>query len=179
MIYCNCEILFTYSFCFFQDKSYIVFQHQKHSISCPATPRTADAARHVQLESHEAPNMNQTSPKQLSPPSTSMQFPPVSRAEPAGMVPIRCLSPSRQSPKSEKGNRVLDGNSSVSICRKLLQEVRLGDSKHYKVGLTVLTNIHPLTELLSKSCSFFFLFLCDMNKGTQITTVFESLLIIN
>ncbi|XP_072239133.1 protein CFAP20DC [Leuresthes tenuis] len=115
-----------------EDKSYIVFQHQKRSISCPATPRTADAAPHVQLESHESPNMNQTSPKQLSPPSTSMQFPPVSRAEPAGMVPIRCLSPNRQCPKSEKGNRVLDGNSSVSICRNLLQEVRLGDSKYYK-----------------------------------------------
>ncbi|KAM4587296.1 protein CFAP20DC [Odontesthes bonariensis] len=121
------------SLCFFQDKSYIMFQHQKRSISCPATPRTADAARHVQLESHsESPNMSQTSPKQLRPPSTSMQFPSVSGAEPARMVPIRCLSPNRQSPKSEKGNRVLDGNSIVSICKKLLQEGRLSDSTHYK-----------------------------------------------
>ncbi|XP_075316118.1 protein CFAP20DC [Odontesthes bonariensis] len=116
-----------------EDKSYIMFQHQKRSISCPATPRTADAARHVQLESHsESPNMSQTSPKQLRPPSTSMQFPSVSGAEPARMVPIRCLSPNRQSPKSEKGNRVLDGNSIVSICKKLLQEGRLSDSTHYK-----------------------------------------------
>ncbi|CAG5980421.1 unnamed protein product, partial [Menidia menidia] len=116
-----------------EDKSYPVFHHKKCGLSCPATPTTTETTQHEQLESHsESSIMNQTSSKQLRLPSTSMQFPSIRRAGPAGLVPTRCLSPNGQSHKSEKGIQPLGGNSSVSVSRKLLQEIRLDDSKHHK-----------------------------------------------
>uniref|UniRef100_A0A3Q1HSJ2 Uncharacterized protein n=1 Tax=Acanthochromis polyacanthus TaxID=80966 RepID=A0A3Q1HSJ2_9TELE len=121
-----------------EDKSYIKFQHQKISMSNPATSRAPDPALKVQHEGHsESPNMDQIFPEELSLPNTSMQPSSSGKAEPNIMVPARCLSPNRHKHKSgprgsEEVNQFLDKNSSVSLSRRLLQEVKLGDSKRYK-----------------------------------------------
>ncbi|XP_059186019.1 uncharacterized protein C3orf67 homolog isoform X2 [Centropristis striata] len=117
-----------------EDKSYTMFNH--------ATPRspspTLDVQRDVHTDSH---NMDQTTPKELSPDSTRMQSPSSGRAEPAGIGPTRCLSPSatprRQEHKCgplglEVVNHVMDENSSVSFSRRLLQEVKLDYSMQHK-----------------------------------------------
>lgn len=128
---------------FFQDKSYTTFQHQRTSVeSNPATPRSpSPKALDVQLEVHsESHNVDQTTPKELSPAITCLQSPSSGRAEPAGIVPTRCLSPSatpsRQESvprRSEVVNQFMDGKSSVSLSRRLLQEVKLDDSTQHKV----------------------------------------------
>ncbi|XP_042262080.1 uncharacterized protein C3orf67 homolog isoform X1 [Thunnus maccoyii] len=125
-----------------EDKSYTTFQHQRPSVdSNPATPTSPDLTLDMQLEVQpEYHNMDQTSPKALSPGTTDMNNQPPSsrRAGPTGMVPTRCLSPSgsRQDHKcSPCGpgvvSQVLDG-SSVSLSRRLLQEVKLDDSRQCK-----------------------------------------------
>ncbi|XP_044030317.1 uncharacterized protein C3orf67 homolog isoform X2 [Siniperca chuatsi] len=125
-----------------EDKSYTTFQHHRTSVeSSPGTPRSPNPTLDVQVhpESH---NMDQTTPKvQSSPATTSMQFPSSGRTETAGIVPTRCLSPSathcKQEHKcgprgSEVVNQVVNGNSSVSLSRRLLQEVKLDDSTQHK-----------------------------------------------
>lgn len=137
----------------FQDKSYTTFQHQRTSAeSNPATPQALDPTLNFRLEDYvESRNMDQT-PNKLSAATTGMQSPSSERAEPAGMVPIRCLSPrvtlSRQCGPSGSvvGNQVLDVNNSVSLSRRLLQEVKLDDFLHHKVLLTVLPAINPHPE---------------------------------
>ncbi|XP_069546711.1 protein CFAP20DC [Brachyistius frenatus] len=112
-----------------EENNYIIFQHQKTGVSKPATSRTPDPTLGVELEDHpESPNIIQTSPKEFSPPIIRIQSPSSGRAETAGMVPTRCLSPRL----SKEMNRSLDGNSSVSLCRRLLQEVKVGDSRQHK-----------------------------------------------
>ncbi|KAM4740714.1 protein CFAP20DC [Anableps anableps] len=115
-----------------EDVSHIKFHLQNTSVSFPATLRPTDTSQHVQLDNpSESPNTNQASPKQdLT--NTCMQYPCSRGAEPARMVPTRCLSPSRSSHKSEKADQVSVENISVSLCRRLLQEVHLGDSKQQK-----------------------------------------------
>ncbi|XP_041836257.1 uncharacterized protein C3orf67 homolog [Melanotaenia boesemani] len=116
-----------------EDKDYTVFQRQESILSCPAHLRNADADWHARFEDQpDFPNMNQTSPRQHSLSSAAMQSPSTGKAEPTGMVPTRCLSPTRQDHKSQKVNWVLGGNSSFSLCRKFLQEVTLRDSKLHK-----------------------------------------------
>lgn len=134
----------------FQDKSYTTFN--------PATPRSPSPTLDGQLEVHlESNNMDKTTPKELSPATTGMQSPTSGRAEPAGIAPTRCLSPSatpsRQEHKcgpcgSEVVNHVVDENSSVSLSRRLLQEVKLDYSTQHKVLLlsTILTNNRPHTD---------------------------------
>uniref|UniRef100_A0A3P9CGM5 Uncharacterized protein n=1 Tax=Maylandia zebra TaxID=106582 RepID=A0A3P9CGM5_9CICH len=67
-------------------------------------------------------NVNLTPPR-----NTSMQPHSSGKAEP-GLFPTRCFSPNgleqKRGPRvSEKVNRVLDVSSSISVCRRLLQEV--------------------------------------------------------
>uniref|UniRef100_A0A4W6D7G3 CFAP20 domain containing n=1 Tax=Lates calcarifer TaxID=8187 RepID=A0A4W6D7G3_LATCA len=128
-----------------EDKGYTSFQQQRTSVeSNPATPQTPDPALNEQLKVHpESHNRDQTSPKDLSPATTDIQtqFPSSGRAELAGMAPTRCLSPSappsRQERKcgsrgSEVVNQVLGGKSSVTLSRRLLQEVTLDDFPQHK-----------------------------------------------
>ncbi|XP_023136099.2 uncharacterized protein C3orf67 homolog isoform X2 [Amphiprion ocellaris] len=121
-----------------EDKSYIKFQHHKISVSNPASSRTPDPALGVKHEGHsESPNMDQIFPEELCLPNTNMQPSSSGKAEPDIMVPARCLSPNRHKHKSgprgsEEMNQFLVKNSSVSLSRRLLQEVKLGDSKRYK-----------------------------------------------
>ncbi|XP_056221170.1 uncharacterized protein C3orf67 homolog isoform X2 [Seriola aureovittata] len=122
-----------------EDKSYATFQQQRTSIeSNPATPRNPDPTLNVHPESHK---MNQTSLKELSPATTNTQSPSIGRAEVAGMVPTRCLSPSARLSRlehkcgpcgSEVMKQVLDGNSSVTLSRRLLKKVKLADSPQHK-----------------------------------------------
>eukprot|EP00064_Thunnus_orientalis_P008922 superscaffoldBa00001096_g8945 len=125
-----------------EDKSYTTFQHQRPSVdSNPATPTSPDLTLDMQLEVQpEYHNMDQTSPKALSPGTTDMNNQPPSsrRAGPTGMVPTRCLSPSGSRQDHKCGpcgpgvvSQVLDG-SSVSLSRRLLQEVKLDDSRQCK-----------------------------------------------
>ncbi|XP_042362514.1 uncharacterized protein C3orf67 homolog [Plectropomus leopardus] len=125
-----------------EDKNYTKFQHQTTSAeSNPATPRSLTPTTDVQCEVHpESHNMEHTAPKELSPAITTMH-PLSGRAEPAGIAPTRCLSPSvapsRQEHKcgphvSEVVNQAVKGNSSVSLSRRLLQEVKLDDSTQLK-----------------------------------------------
>lgn len=127
---------------FFQDNNFTMFQHQQTSGSNLTSPRT-------QLEGHPGShNVNLTPPR-----NTSMQPHSSGKAEP-GLFPTRCFSPNgleqKRGPRvSEKVNRVLDVSSSISVCRRLLQEVKLDDSKQHKVGVTILTTIssHPVSWL--------------------------------
>ncbi|XP_034388150.1 uncharacterized protein C3orf67 homolog isoform X2 [Cyclopterus lumpus] len=113
-----------------EDKSYNTFN--------PVTPRSPSLTLDVQREVHpESHNIDQITPKELNPATTGMLSPSSARAEPAGIAPTRCLSPSRQEVKcgtrgSEVVNQVVDENSSVSLSRRLLQEVKLDDSTQHK-----------------------------------------------
>uniref|UniRef100_A0A3B5AW17 Uncharacterized protein n=1 Tax=Stegastes partitus TaxID=144197 RepID=A0A3B5AW17_9TELE len=92
---------------------------------------TPEPALGVQHEGHsESPNMDQIFPEELCLPNTSIQPSSSGKAEPAIMVPARCLSPNRHKHKSgprgsEEVNQFLDKNSSVSLSRRLLQESSL------------------------------------------------------
>ncbi|XP_068567805.1 protein CFAP20DC [Cebidichthys violaceus] len=118
-----------------EDRSYNAFN--------PGTPRSPSPILDVQLEVHpESHNINQTTPKELSPAATGMKSPSGVRAEPAGLAPTRCLSPgatpSRQEVKcgprvAEVVNQVAHENSNVSLSRRFLQEVKLDDSTRHKV----------------------------------------------
>ncbi|XP_041817858.1 uncharacterized protein C3orf67 homolog isoform X2 [Chelmon rostratus] len=103
-----------------EDNSCTIFQHQrKIDDSNPATPTSPCPALDVQLEVHpESHNTDQTAPKEFSP------------------APTRCLSPSVTSSRQEHKcgppgsgvvNQVVNGNSGVSLSRRLLQEVKLDD----------------------------------------------------
>lgn len=151
--------LFIYSLYLLQDKTYTTFQHQRTGAeSNPATPRSPSPPLLVQLEVHpESHSTDQTTAEELSPPTCGMQFSSSGRAEPAGIAPTRCLSPSatpsRQAHKcgprgSEVVSQVVNGNSSVSLSKRLLQEVKLVDSTQHKVPFisTILTNNRPHTE---------------------------------
>lgn len=134
---------------FFQDNNFTMFQHQQTSGSNLTSPRTLDPTLSTQLEGHPGShNVNLTPPL-----NTGMQPHSSGKAEP-GLFPTRCFSPNgleqKRGPRvSEKVNRVLDVSSSISVCRRLLQEVKLDDSKQHKVGVTILTTIssHPVSWL--------------------------------
>lgn len=134
---------------FFQDNNFTMFQHQQTSGSNLTSPRTLDPTLSTQLEGHPgSPNVNLTPPL-----NTGMQPHSSGKAEP-GLFPTRCFSPNgleqKRGPRvSEKVNRVLNVSSSISVCRRLLQEVKLDDSKQHKVGVTILTIIssHPVSWL--------------------------------
>ncbi|XP_032370199.1 protein CFAP20DC isoform X2 [Etheostoma spectabile] len=108
----------------------------------PATPRSPSSTLDGQLEVHlESQNIDKTTQKELSPATSGMQYPSSWRAEPAGIAPTRCLSPgvtpSRLEHKcgphgSEVVNQVVDENSSVSLSRRLLQEVKFDYSTQHK-----------------------------------------------
>ncbi|XP_056294471.1 uncharacterized protein C3orf67 homolog isoform X2 [Pseudoliparis swirei] len=118
-----------------EDKNYNTFN--------PITPRSPSPILNVQGEVHpESHNIDQITPKELNPATTGMPSPSSARAEPAGIAPTRCLSPSatpsRQEVKcatcgSEVVNQVVDENSSVPLSRRLQQEVKLDDSTQHKV----------------------------------------------
>ncbi|CAJ1050649.1 uncharacterized protein C3orf67 homolog [Xyrichtys novacula] len=118
-----------------EDNTYTTYHLQRTAAeSGPSTPRTSDAQLEVHSESH---NTDQEPQKELSSPATRTQSALRGRAEPAGMVPTRCLSPSRQEQKchpqgSEVVSQVLVGNSSVSLSQRPLQEVKLEDSTQPK-----------------------------------------------
>ncbi|GLD64572.1 uncharacterized protein AKAME5_001611100 [Lates japonicus] len=127
-----------------EDKSYTSFQQLNRTSveSNPATPRTPDPALNEQLKVHpESHNRDQTLPKDLSPATTDIQtqFPSSGRAELAGMAPTRCLSPSAPPSRQERkcgshGSEIvnLGGKSSVTLSRRLLQEVTLDDFPQHK-----------------------------------------------
>lgn len=123
-----------------------MFQHQRACVgSNPATPRSPNPTLDVQIEVlPESHNIDQLAPQHLSPAATSLQSPSIGRAEPAGIVPTRCLSPNSTPSRHEHkcgpgGSGVVDkivyGNSSVSLSRRLLQEVKLDDFRQHKVLL--------------------------------------------
>ncbi|XP_033940075.1 protein CFAP20DC isoform X3 [Pseudochaenichthys georgianus] len=135
-----------------------------------ATSRSPSPYLDGQLEVHpESQNMDQTAPTELTPASTGMQSPSSGGAEAAEMAPTRCLSPSvtprRQEHKcgprgSDALNQFADENSSVTLSRSLLHEVKLNASAQNKVislkeegANTVhpndssVYNLHPLSSL--------------------------------
>lgn len=161
---------------FFQDNNFTMFQHQQTSGSNLTSPRTLDPTLSTQLEGHPGShNVNLTPPL-----NTGMQPHSSGKAEP-GLFPTRCFSPNgleqKRGPRvSEKVNRVLDGSSSISVCRRLLQEVKLDDSKQHKVGVTILTTIssHPVSWLsifVIVTHSWIVLkFIAEKKKEIQITS---------
>ncbi|XP_068451276.1 protein CFAP20DC isoform X2 [Clinocottus analis] len=118
-----------------EDKSYNPFNL--------VTARSPSPTLDVQCEVHpESQNIDQITPKELKPATTGRLSPSSARAEPAGIAPTRYFSPSatpsRQELKcssrgSEVVNQVVDENSSVSLSRRLQQEVKLDDSTQHKV----------------------------------------------
>lgn len=143
-----------------QDKSYSTFN--------TATPRSPSPTLDVQLEIHpESHNIDQATV--LRPATTGMQPPSSGRAEPAGIAPTRCLSPSatpgRQELKccprgSEVVNQVVGENSSVSLSRRLLQEVKLDDSPQQKVLLTSTTGYGSI-----------YIYFCDRETELRMSCV--------
>ncbi|KAM8915769.1 protein CFAP20DC isoform 2-T2 [Spinachia spinachia] len=117
-----------------EDNSYNTFN--------PVTPRSPSPTSNGKLEVHpEAHRVVQTPPKELSPSTAGLQAPSSVRAEAGGIAPTRCLSPGatpgRQevepaSRRSEVLSQVVDVNSSLSLLRRLLQEVKLDDSTQHK-----------------------------------------------
>ncbi|XP_034550105.1 uncharacterized protein C3orf67 homolog isoform X2 [Notolabrus celidotus] len=146
-----------------EDTTYTTYHHQRSSAeSNPSTPRSPNATLEVQLEVHpESQNMDRTTQRELRPTAASTQPALRGRAEPAGIVPTRCLSPSttpsRQEQKchpqgSEVVSQVLVDNSSVSLSRRLLQEVKVEDSTrpkpanqghHYQKEMSPLLQSNP------------------------------------
>uniref|UniRef100_A0A3Q2PJ24 CFAP20 domain containing n=1 Tax=Fundulus heteroclitus TaxID=8078 RepID=A0A3Q2PJ24_FUNHE len=112
-----------------EDMSHVIFHHQKTSMVYPAT-RRSDDTDHLQ-NPPESPNTIRASPT-LDSTNACVQSPCSGRAEPTRMVPARCLSPSRRSRGSEEVDQVSGENLSVSLCRRLLQEVHFSDSKQHK-----------------------------------------------
>lgn len=113
--------------------------------SNPDTPTVLHSALNAQLEDCvKTANTDQTT-NELIAAATSMQSPSCERAEPAGMVPTRCISPSATLSRhcgpsgSVVGNK--DLNNSVTLSRRFLQEITLDDFLHHKVLFTV-TAIH-------------------------------------
>ncbi|XP_051271717.1 uncharacterized protein C3orf67 homolog isoform X1 [Dicentrarchus labrax] len=139
-----------------EDKSYTMFQHQRTNVeSNPATSTSPNPTLDVHLEVYpETHHKDQTTPEE--PATTALQSPSSGRTEPAGIVPTRCLSPSatpsRQkhncdSHRSGIVNQVVAGNSSVSLSRRLLQEVKLDDLTQHK------EEDNPLKPVESRSYS--------------------------
>lgn len=136
--------LFTHSPYFFQDNSHAMFQHQCVG-SNPATHRSPSPTLEVQIEVHpESHSTDPPAPQHVSLAATSLPSPSSGRAEPAGIAPTRCLSPNSTPSRLEhkcgpSGSGVVDktveGKSSVSLMRRLLQEVKLDDSTQHKVLL--------------------------------------------
>lgn len=136
--------LFTQSLYFFQDNSHAMFQHQCVG-SNPATHRSPNPTLEVQIEVHpESHSTDPPAPQHVKLAATSLQSPSSGRVEPAGIAPTRCLSPnstpSRHEHKcgpggSEVVDKTVEGKSSVSLMRRLLQEVKLDDFTQHKVLL--------------------------------------------
>ncbi|KAL6112038.1 cfap20dc [Pungitius sinensis] len=109
----------------------------------PVTPRSPSSTSNVRLKvPPESHNVIQTPPKELSPPTAGLQSSSSVRAEAGGIAPTRCLSPGatpgRQevepaSRRSEVLSQVVDVNSSVSLSRRLLQEVKVDDLTQHKL----------------------------------------------
>nr|XP_046239494.1 uncharacterized protein C3orf67 homolog isoform X2 [Scatophagus argus] len=125
-----------------EDKTCTMLQNHRPSVeSNSAAPRSPSPSLEVQLETHSDSHiMDQTAPKGLSP-DIRLQSPSSGKAEPAGIVPTRCLSPSVTPSRQEHKygqcdprvvNQVVQGNSIISLSRRLLQEVRLDDFTQHK-----------------------------------------------
>ncbi|KAK2862033.1 hypothetical protein Q5P01_001566 [Channa striata] len=123
-----------------EDKSYSMFQHQRTATdSNTATPRSPGLTLNTQLDDHvKSHNMHQTSPKELSAAATSFQSSSSETGEPASMVPTHCLSPTPTSGRqcglqgSQIVTQVLKVKDSVSLSRRLLQEVKLDNFQQHK-----------------------------------------------
>lgn len=132
--------------CLFQEEN-STFQDEGNGVSFSVTPRSPSKAHQMPLEGyHECPPMNQTSSPQLNLPNTLLPSERHGRAEPAGMVPIRCLSPNSLDCSLEERTQVVDENSYVSLCSTLLQEVKLDDSIQHEVRLTVWRKIKAVLQ---------------------------------
>ncbi|KAM4613753.1 protein CFAP20DC [Polymixia lowei] len=109
--------------------------YTKFPCSSAATPRspglTAGVHLNVQAGSNSA---DQPSSKELSPTATSVLAHPPSRrrADPAGTVPTRCLSPSGSRQDRGYASQASDQKGSKSLCRRFLREVSLEDSRQHK-----------------------------------------------
>ncbi|KAM9408190.1 protein CFAP20DC [Pholidichthys leucotaenia] len=121
-----------------EDNSCTMHHYKNPRVSSPASPQSSRPVLSVQIVGHpESLKVDKRSPKDISLLATSMQPPSTGRAEPERVLPVRCFSPSGQehmciTRETKKVTRVLDVQSSVSLCRRLLQEVKLGDSKQCK-----------------------------------------------
>ncbi|XP_067359790.1 uncharacterized protein C3orf67 homolog isoform X3 [Channa argus] len=150
-----------------EDKTYTTFQHQRTGTdSSTATPRSPGLTLNTQHDDHvESHNMHQTSRNELSAATINMLSASHERGEPARMGPTRCLSPAA-TPSRQCGlhgteivTQVLKVKDSVSLSRRLLQEVKMDnfpqnkeedddetlkavDSSHYEVDLLGSLQMH-------------------------------------
>ncbi|KAM3877720.1 protein CFAP20DC [Diretmus argenteus] len=117
------------------------YLHQRASIDCiPTTPRSPVPTLDVHLNIQpDGDSTDQTLSRGLSPRTTDMHThsPSSRRADPAGMIPTRCLSPAGNREAHKFGgpgveSQDLDQNCSASLCRRFLQEVILEDSREHK-----------------------------------------------
>ncbi|XP_062419763.1 uncharacterized protein C3orf67 homolog isoform X2 [Pungitius pungitius] len=109
----------------------------------PVTPGSPSSTSNLRLKvPPESHNVIQTPPKEPSPPTAGLQSSSSVRAEAGGIAPTRCLSPGatpgRQevepaSRRSEVLSQAVDVNSSVSLSRRLLQEVKADDLTQHKL----------------------------------------------
>ncbi|XP_074534619.1 protein CFAP20DC isoform X2 [Halichoeres trimaculatus] len=107
-----------------EDTTYTTFLHQRSCAeSSPSTPRSPAPSSEVQIEVHPESQIRNQTQKEISPPAASTQLALGGRPEPAGIIPVWCLSPgtvpSKQEQKchlrgSEVLSQVLGDNSSVS-----------------------------------------------------------------
>ncbi|KAM3621826.1 uncharacterized protein V6R79_016501 [Siganus canaliculatus] len=115
-----------------EDRSSITFQHQSTTAeSNPPTPRSPSPILDVLLRLHpESHNMGQTEPRELALATASFRS---AVSETAEVLPTRCLSPSRQQRQCGPcASRAMEGNGSVSLSRRLLQEITLDSSPQHQ-----------------------------------------------
>lgn len=132
------KYLFALSLFFSQDKSLTMFQHQKNGLQPePASPTSLSPT--VDMQMQYCPD---SAPRPLGSANTSVQSPSSGKAERSAIVPTRCLSPNSTPSRHEQmccrgrvgpGDHSGNENSSVSLARRFLQEVKSEDFLQHKV----------------------------------------------
>lgn len=107
-------------------------------MSFSVTLRTPNEDQHVSFEGRqESPHFSQTSPPGLNLLNTLLPSERCGGAGPAGMVPLRRLSPNRRDRHLEEMNQVVNEHTCASSCDPLLQEVKVDGFIQHQVRLIV------------------------------------------
>ncbi|XP_078802860.1 protein CFAP20DC isoform X3 [Oryzias latipes] len=118
------------------------FQDQGNTMSFSVTLRTPNEDQHVSFEGRqESPHFSQTSPPGLNLLNTLLPSERCGGAGPAGMVPLRRLSPNRRDRHLEEMNQVVNEHTCASSCDPLLQEVKVDGFIQHQAAVSFKTSL--------------------------------------